>query len=1189
MRKFTKLLLIPMLFITMGLLNYANAQCIRTSAYGSATVDAGGAVTNISTCNYTSEYSTVDGIVTGYTYEFSCTLSGTHKYVTLTDAAGGGNVLAFGPSPLSWQSTITGTVYPSWSDDDLCNSTSSCHTTTVQVMLGCENGAQYPSGAVAVDAGGALTTINTCNYAGEYSQVTGIVANQDYEFTLENLGTGAFVTITDGPAPGANILAYGASPLTITAPASSDLYAHWNLDDLCATDASCHVTTVQYIATCPDPSAQTASGITQTSADLGWTENGTATSWDIELGLTGFTPTGTPTQAGVTNPYTYGSLTMGTTYDWYVRADCGSGSYSGWVGPNSFTTTQPGNTCGDPLVIASLGYTTSDNTSGYGDDYSSTDEICGNSSYLNGDDVVYSYTPAADECIDITLTNTGTWVGLFVYEGCAPFTTCVGSDTQSGGNPSLSGLSLTAGTTYYIIISTWPSPQSTAYDMTVDNCPACMDPTAQTESGYTTTSADLAWTENGTATSWDIELGPAGFTPTGTPTATGVTNPYTYGGLTSATSYDWYVRSDCGGGSYSNWTGPSTFMTSCPSTTIPYFENFDGVTAPAFPGCMVVENTNADGVEWVTSTGGLSSPNSARISYNSSLAMDDWFFTEGLDLTAGVTYEVAFVFAASTSYPERLAVDWGTAASSAAMSGTPIFDVVDFTDGWYVGNATLSPITTGTYYVGFHGYSQADEFYIRVDDISVLEAVTSTSWTGTVDNDWWNPANWSAGLPTSGTDVTIPAGATNYPTVGSIAQVNTITIESGASLLDNGLLVAFNGATVERAYSGNAWHLISSPVTGETANTFFGLYLQTHDEVSNTYSDVIDETTVLEPGQGYALWNQNGSATASFNGSLTWTATRALTRTAAGFNNGWNLVGNPYPSSIDWEAAAGWTKTNVDASTYRFDPVAGNWAIWNGTTGTLGATQYIAAGQGFFVAVNDDGSTTGSLGFANDVRVHDNTTFYKEEPADIVKLRVSNNDFSDEAIVYFREEATTGFDSQMDAHNLSSFDMTAPDIYSTANEGMAINVLPEVASVPMNVKVGIEAGTYTIETVSNGEFIDLYLEDIATGTITDLNTSSYTFDYIPGMDSRFVLHFGALGVDDIAGDLYNIYSYDRDVYVAVPENTSGTITIYDMMGKEIAKETISGSVNIITLEKSAYYVVKVLSNENMTTEKVFIK
>ncbi len=75
--------------------------------------------------------------------------------------------------------------------------------------------------------------------------------------------------------------------------------------------------------TCSDPSTLTAN-IQFNSADLGWNENGTATQWDIELGVTGFAHTGTPIQNNVTsNPYTYTGLASSTTYDYYVRADCG--------------------------------------------------------------------------------------------------------------------------------------------------------------------------------------------------------------------------------------------------------------------------------------------------------------------------------------------------------------------------------------------------------------------------------------------------------------------------------------------------------------------------------------------------------------------------------------------------------------------------------------------------------------------------------------------------------------------------------------------------------------------------------------------------------------------------------------------------------------------------------------------------
>jgi len=430
-------------------------------------------------------------------------------------------------------------------------------------------------------------------------------------------------------------------------------------------------------------------------------------------------------------------------------------------------------------------------------------------------------------------------------------------------------------------------------------------------------------------------------------------------------------------------------------------------------------------------------------------------------------------------------------------------------------------------------------------------------------------------------DFTIEAdGAATVDAEVILTVDGPLTIESTSSgtgsLLVNGTLNGTGTRTVERYYSGNQWHLVSSPVTGAESGMFSGLYLQTHAEGTNTYSDVTSLAESLTPGQGFALWNQNGAATASYTGTLTASATKALTRSAAGNTKGWNLVGNPYPSSIDWNAASGWTKTNVDASTYCFNGTGGNWAIWNGTTGTNGATQNIASGQGFFVAVSDNGSTTGSLGFTNDVRVHDNTTFFKGAPADIVKLKVSGNNFSDETVIYFREEATTGFDGQMDAYQLPSLNESAPYIYSTANQGMAINVLPEVSDVPLNVKVGIETGTYTIETVSNGEFDELHLQDLSTGVTTDLNLTSYTFDYIPSIENRFKLVFGPTGVDDVAVDLYNVYSYNKDVFVTASENTKGTIAVYDMMGREIAKQSINGTLNVSPLPTPSFILRQVV-------------
>lgn len=223
---------------------------------------------------------------------------------------------------------------------------------------------------------------------------------------------------------------------------------------------------------CMDPSALTATNITAYTADLGWTENGTATLWNIEFGTTGFVPTGTPTYSGVGNPYNVTGLTPVTDYDFYVQADCGGLGTSMWIGPFTFTTTV---TCPEPSNLT------------------------------------------ANNVLDV--------------------------------------------------------------------------------------SADLAWTENGSATLWNIEFGAAGFAPTGTATSSGVSNPYNISGLTATTSYEYYVQADCGGGDLSIWVGPFAFTTACPAYTAPFLESF---SSGILPTCWVNTSSNmvANGLWKFTGTPG---------------------------------------------------------------------------------------------------------------------------------------------------------------------------------------------------------------------------------------------------------------------------------------------------------------------------------------------------------------------------------------------------------------------------------------------------------------------------------------------------------------------------------------------------------------------------------------------------------
>lgn len=116
-------------------------------------------------------------------------------------------------------------------------------------------------------------------------------------------------------------------------------------------------------------------------------------------------------------------------------------------------------------------------------------------------------------------------------------------------------------TTDFFGITRAATPDPGAIEFTPPTCP---QPSNLAVTNVTGTTVDLSWTENGTATIWDIEWDTAGFTPTGIPTVTGTTtNPHPLTGLTPLTDYEFYVRAYCSASDTSLWSGPYMFSTLC--------------------------------------------------------------------------------------------------------------------------------------------------------------------------------------------------------------------------------------------------------------------------------------------------------------------------------------------------------------------------------------------------------------------------------------------------------------------------------------------------------------------------------------------------------------------------------------------------------------------------------------------------
>ncbi|MBL7738291.1 MAG: fibronectin type III domain-containing protein [Chitinophagaceae bacterium] len=285
-----------------------------------------------------------------------------------------------------------------------------------------------------------------------------------------------------------------------------------------------------------------------------------------------------------------------------------------------------------------------------------------------------------------------------------------------------------------------------------------------TAGSITTTTASISFSSAGN--NFIVEYGAPGFTPgadanpgTGGTIVTGTASPVIISGLTANTSYAVYVRQVCPGPEYSANSPVIQFATLCAAVNVPYTENFDGVTAPATPSCVVVENVNG-GNTWRTvgTDFPASSPNIMRVDYETDgiTPADDWFFLRGLNLAGGSSYRLTFKYRNSdaTVWTEKLEVKYGAAANAASMTAGTLFSNtnIDF-NTWTTVNTDFTPASTGVYYIGFHGFSDADKAFLCVDDVSVDVTPTCFSPTGlNATNITMTSAdiNWTAASPVPG-------------------------------------------------------------------------------------------------------------------------------------------------------------------------------------------------------------------------------------------------------------------------------------------------------------------------------------------------------------------------------------------------------------------------------------------------------
>jgi hypothetical protein len=121
------------------------------------------------------------------------------------------------------------------------------------------------------------------------------------------------------------------------------------------------------------------------------------------------------------------------------------------------------------INVASLPYASGPGTTcGAVDDLTATNAvICGANWYYGGEDQVWVFTPTTSGNVTISLTSTGSYTGLMLYQGCPSGCsgspgTCVANNQDWNGSKSMCA-AVVAGQTYYLVLDSWPSPTCNAY------------------------------------------------------------------------------------------------------------------------------------------------------------------------------------------------------------------------------------------------------------------------------------------------------------------------------------------------------------------------------------------------------------------------------------------------------------------------------------------------------------------------------------------------------------------------------------------------------------------------------------------------------------------------------------------------------------------------------------------------------
>lgn len=468
----------------------------------------------------------------------------------------------------------------------------------------------------------------------------------------------------------------------------------------------------------------------------------------------------------------------------------------------------------------------------------------------------------------------------------------------------------------------------------------------------------------------------------------------------------------------------------------------------------------------------------------------------------------------------------------------------------------------------------------------------------------------------------------NFTMLSTATQTARIApIPTTASISGNFIIQRFISAR------DTTWADLSSPVQSSTMADWsndlpaFSYYsggpsAYTYDEATDVYVPVTSSGTALTPGLGFEVF---------LSGDYSYANLPATTMNTIGVPNqgdqdfsssisqasqGWNLVGNPFASSISWAsvyAASGGAASGLYDFVEMYDYTIGDWSGYTSADAIeIGSTQGFwvypdfTAGSLTLLIPESSKTTTSNSSIKSNNRI---------QPYFTLKLGYADGSVPNSHTfkVAASDLASDGFDNN-DLPFRNSPSKATPALYSMV-DGKKINIntfnsANDSYSMPLKTQVNV-SGNYRI-TAAGFEFMSDYtcikLQDSHTGQTIDLNEGNgYCFTMnVNDNPDRFILHFSK---DDncksaVANSTAPLVDFENHIQVlptsqgnminfSLSESANTTITVSNMLGQNIVEKmsliALDQSVNITLPEGyTGMYIIKVESDKGAVTKK-FVK